>query len=1332
MNIRNSRIGRLCTSLIAIFFSQLAIAQIPNGYYNTAEGKTGSELRAALHNIIKNHTVVSYSNLLNAYWTTDNRGNGKVWDIYSDNPNGNPPYLFDLGQDVCGSYDSEGDCYNREHLWPQSWFKEKSPMKSDLFHVLPTDGYVNNRRSNYPFGEIGNATWTSRNGSKLGNCNVSGYSGTVFEPIDEYKGDIARAFFYMSTRYYGEDSGWSTTAMTNQADIKDWAMEMLLRWNELDPVSQKEIDRNNTIYEDFQHNRNPFIDHPEYARMIWDESWNGGTQYNITVSNCTHGSISSEANSAFEGQTITLAISPDSGYELDALTVYKTGSPSTTVSVSNNNTFTMPAFNVTVSATFKQNTTQYAISVSSSSHGSIAANATQALSGTSISLTATPESGYQLYAWYVYKTGNNNTTVEVTNNSFTMPAFNVTVFATFVPQSTSSSGDYEKVTSALNEWSGEYLIVCEDENVAFNGGLTTLDAANNHIPVDISNGTIIANEITNAAKFTIAPTEGGYSIKSASGKYIGNGSDSNGLTASSTALKNALSIDNEENAVIKSSGGSYLRFNASSDQNRFRYYKSSSYTGQKAIQLYKKTSDGIMMQHTLHFNPNGGEGTMNDQQINENEATDITLNTFVHENHVFDGWNTEANGTGTFYADGAQITLFNDLTLYAQWLPQFSITCATNLVHGEISADKTQAIFEELATLTAYPDDNYELSEWIVTDCSGNEISVTENQFEMPNCKVTVSATFRPVETPFITDYHLVTSEDQLIPGRKYIIVDANKTKALGEQNTNNRAAAAVSCTDNIITDKANAYELTLGGSEGAWTLHDGNGYLYAASNSSNHLKTQNTIDDNSKWSISISENKANIVAQGSNSHNTIRYNNANTSNLLFSCYENGQNDICLFIKSENYDIQEDSELTSLTLFPFDRCTIRPDAKLTVSGTLINNDAGNLIIKDGGQLIHSTANVAATVEKNIEGYSGEQDNFYFLASPVASCDASCVKTGTYDLFSYDELTHYWINQKNANDNLSSTIGYLYANSSDQTLSFSGTLIPSEDDVTISNLSHQADVLNGFNLVGNPFACHAYINQDFYILDNDKVILNETQNYPIKPCEAVFVKATEESNSVTFSKSIPLKSNNSIDLSVSGNRSNNIDRVRIRFDEGCAMEKFTLNENLTQLYIPQDGNHFSVVSASPTVNEMPVSFKAAKNGTYTITINTENLNVNYLHLVDNLMGADVDLLDTAVSTGSASFTFDAKTDDYASRFKIVFNNTGNSQNGDNFAFQSGKRLIIPNIGNDSEMQIFDVMGRNIMTKPCYGSFDEEIYLKSGIYTILLQSESDTQVQKIVWK
>jgi hypothetical protein len=132
---------------------------------------------------------------------------------------------------------------------------------------------VNNRRGNYPLGEVRSASWTSQNGSKLGTCKTSGYSGTVFEPIDEYKGDFARALMYMTVRYYGEDSGWGNSDMTNKAVIKPWAIDMLLRWNKLDPVSQKEIDRNNAIYRDYQHNRNPFIDHPEYADMIWDETW---------------------------------------------------------------------------------------------------------------------------------------------------------------------------------------------------------------------------------------------------------------------------------------------------------------------------------------------------------------------------------------------------------------------------------------------------------------------------------------------------------------------------------------------------------------------------------------------------------------------------------------------------------------------------------------------------------------------------------------------------------------------------------------------------------------------------------------------------------------------------------------------------------------------------------------------------------------------------------------------------------------------------------------------------------------------------------------------------
>ena len=259
--------------IIGLSLALFAAAQ-PANYYNSANGLTGNQLKMALHNIIKGHTSISYSNLWDAFWSTDNKGNGIVWDMYSDRPNGTPPYVFHLGSDQCGNYSGEGDCYNREHSFPQSWFNNDATAKTDLHHIFPTDGFVNSKRSNYAFGEVRSASWTSQNGSKLGTCQTTGFSGTVFEPIDEYKGDFARAIMYMSVRYYTEDGSWSTSDMTNKSEIKQWAINMLLRWNELDPVSEKEKERNEVIYSDYQHNRNPFVDHPEYARMIWDPTWN--------------------------------------------------------------------------------------------------------------------------------------------------------------------------------------------------------------------------------------------------------------------------------------------------------------------------------------------------------------------------------------------------------------------------------------------------------------------------------------------------------------------------------------------------------------------------------------------------------------------------------------------------------------------------------------------------------------------------------------------------------------------------------------------------------------------------------------------------------------------------------------------------------------------------------------------------------------------------------------------------------------------------------------------------------------------------------------------------
>ena len=243
----------------------------PPGYYEGTSGLDGDELRLALHQIIDDHHVNGYTFVWTAFYTTDDKPNGYVWDMYSDVPGGEPPYNYVFGDDQNWDGGGEGTGYNREHSWPRAWYGgDISPMNSDLFVLYPTDGYVNGARGSYPYGEVTAPEWTSLNGCKRGPCSYPGYAGTVFEPIDAYKGDFARAYFYMSTRYYTEDGAWPSSDMTDGADLLPWAVDMLLEWHVQDPVNLKELERNETVY-GFQENRNPFIDLPIYAQLVFGD-----------------------------------------------------------------------------------------------------------------------------------------------------------------------------------------------------------------------------------------------------------------------------------------------------------------------------------------------------------------------------------------------------------------------------------------------------------------------------------------------------------------------------------------------------------------------------------------------------------------------------------------------------------------------------------------------------------------------------------------------------------------------------------------------------------------------------------------------------------------------------------------------------------------------------------------------------------------------------------------------------------------------------------------------------------------------------------------------------
>jgi endonuclease I len=273
-------------SFLAVLVCLNSFAQIPQGYYNNATGN-GYTLKTQLFNIINNNnnaltsssnygglwTLFTQSAFRDRYYENDNT----LLDVYSEKPAGPDSYNFSSTSQQCGNYTSEGDCYNREHTLPQSVWSSAYPMYSDAHFVLPTDGKVNGVRDNFPFGKVNVASWTSTNGSKLGSNTNSGYAagyvGTVFEPLDEFKGDIARCLLYFATRYEDQITSWNYSMFngTSTQVFTNTFISILVTWNNLDPVSPYEIAKNNAVY-DFQGNRNPYIDHPEYVCRVWSSA----------------------------------------------------------------------------------------------------------------------------------------------------------------------------------------------------------------------------------------------------------------------------------------------------------------------------------------------------------------------------------------------------------------------------------------------------------------------------------------------------------------------------------------------------------------------------------------------------------------------------------------------------------------------------------------------------------------------------------------------------------------------------------------------------------------------------------------------------------------------------------------------------------------------------------------------------------------------------------------------------------------------------------------------------------------------------------------------------
>ena len=360
--------------------------------------------------------------------------------------------------------------------------------------------------------------------------------------------------------------------------------------------------------------------------------------------------------------------------------------------------------------------------------------------------------------------------------------------------------------------------------------------------------------------------------------------------------------------------------------------------------------------------------------------------------------------------------------------------------------------------------------------------------------------------------------------------------------------------------------------------------------------------------------------------------------------------------------------------------------------------------------------------KDIVGYSAN-DRYYLIASPIGDVDPEEVEnmlSNTYDLYYFDQNPNdglEWRNYKNTPFDLVAGQGYLYANSQNVTLTFSGNAYYGNGEVTLAKTG--SNHFSGWNLVGNPFAQTAYITKPFYTMNGTGTEIIAGSGNSVDAMEGIFVIADYDGETMTFSTNTPAKGERQIVLNVSQGTTT-IDRAIVRVGEGEVLPKFMLNESNTKVYITQDEQELAVAHVVDA-GVIPVSFKAAHNGTYSICVNVDDTEVNYLHLIDNMTGADIDMLQ------NPNYRFDATKDDYASRFKLVFA-TGDSEE-DSFAFYANDNWIISNEG-EALLQVIDVNGRVLCSDEIRGCQSRHISAAPGVYMLRLVMGNDVRVQKIV--
>lgn len=519
------------------------------------------------------------------------------------------------------------------------------------------------------------------------------------------------------------------------------------------------------------------------------------------------------------------------------------------------------------------------------------------------------------------------------------------------------------------------------------------------------------------------------------------------------------------------------------------------------------------------------------------------------------------------------------------------------------------------------------------------------------------------------TTYVLANS---IIPGKQYIFVShnvsANNYYAMGGQNDNNRAAVGIgefaSIPNTVNITGNNVYEFLISNdvTNNEWfNIYDARnyGYLYAAGGNGNkpgnHLKVQNELTDNGRWTIEIENGEATITAQGDAARKIIQYNSSNT---IFSCYGSGQQGIYLYAKAD-YTIN-----------------ISPYSDASVS--------------DGWHLIASPLDGTTTVTNVTNMTSNNYDLYRFNLNEELEWE-------NYKAHSSSDFTTLEVGR-----------GYLYANSTNVTLGFNGTL-NTTSTVTLA--------YDGWNLIGNSSSATRYVSGDYYIMNstNSGITASTRTGGAVNAMEGIFVNG-DEGGEITFSSTPPSGLRNNNVLVINLNRNDKvIDRAIARLNSDRKLSKLTLFDDDTKIYIPQNGADYAIAAMDDNTQAFSLNFHAKTTGKYTLSLG-ETSNLSYVHIFDRMTGEDVDML------LEDSYSFIGSPADSEERFIVRLNYNASPTDSETFAYQSGNGIIV---NGEGELQIFDVTGRKVMTTTING-VQTVNGLNNGLYIFKLNEKT----QKIV--